>query len=100
MKAETNNGKRLFISGPPSKRRICWSVSLNCLDSMTSVFRDGRPPGQFAGWSESGQSRTRRWSPACSPEAAMAEPTPLFVGLDVHKDSIAGAHALGHSADP
>ena len=30
----------------------------------------------------------------------MAEPTPLFVGLDVHKDSIAGAHALGHSADP
>ena len=30
----------------------------------------------------------------------MAEPTPLFVGLDVHKDSIAVAHALGHSADP
>jgi len=30
----------------------------------------------------------------------MAEPTPLFVGLDVHKDSIAVAHAQGHSADP
>jgi transposase len=30
----------------------------------------------------------------------MSEPTPLFVGLDVHKDSIAGAHALGQSAEP
>ena len=30
----------------------------------------------------------------------MAEPTPLFVGLDVHKDSIAVAHARGQSADP
>ena len=30
----------------------------------------------------------------------MAQPTPLFVGLDVHKDSIAVAHAQGHSADP
>ena len=30
----------------------------------------------------------------------MSEPTPLFVGLDVHKDSIAVAHALGQSADP
>ena len=30
----------------------------------------------------------------------MAEPTPLFVGLDVHKDSIAVAYALGQSADP
>ena len=30
----------------------------------------------------------------------MAEPTPLFVGLDVHKDSIAVAHAQGLSADP
>jgi transposase len=30
----------------------------------------------------------------------MAEPTPLFVGLDVHKDSIAVAHAHGQSADP
>ena len=30
----------------------------------------------------------------------MAEPTPLFVGLDVHKDSIAVAHAQGQSADP
>ena len=30
----------------------------------------------------------------------MSEPTPLFVGLDVHKDSIAVAHAQGHSADP
>jgi transposase len=30
----------------------------------------------------------------------MAEPTPLFVGLDLHKDSIAVAHARGHSADP
>jgi transposase len=30
----------------------------------------------------------------------MAQPTPLFVGLDVHKDSIAVVHALGHSADP
>ena len=29
----------------------------------------------------------------------MAEPTPLFVGLDVHKDSIAVAHAQGQ-ADP
>ena len=30
----------------------------------------------------------------------MTQPTPLFVGLDVHKDSIAVAHALGHSANP
>ena len=30
----------------------------------------------------------------------MEKPTPLFVGLDVHKDSIAVAHALGQSADP
>ena len=30
----------------------------------------------------------------------MAKSTPLFVGLDVHKDSIAVAHALGQSAYP
>ena len=30
----------------------------------------------------------------------MAEPTPLFVGLDVHKDSIAVAHAQDQTADP
>ena len=30
----------------------------------------------------------------------MSETTSLFVGLDVHKDSIAVAHALGQSADP
>ena len=30
----------------------------------------------------------------------MAQPTPLFVGLDVHKNSIAVAHAQGQSADP
>jgi len=30
----------------------------------------------------------------------VSESTPLFVGLDVHKDSIAIAHAQGHSADP
>ncbi len=30
----------------------------------------------------------------------MTEPTPLYVGLDVHKDSIAVAHALGQCADP
>ena len=30
----------------------------------------------------------------------MAKSTPLFVGLDVHKDSIAVAHAQGQSADP
>jgi transposase len=30
----------------------------------------------------------------------MSEPTPLFVGLDVHKDSIAVAHAQGQCADP
>jgi hypothetical protein len=30
----------------------------------------------------------------------MAEPTPLFVGLDVHKDSIPVAHAQGHSTAP
>ena len=30
----------------------------------------------------------------------MTQPTPLFVGLDVHQDSIAVAHARGHSADP
>ncbi|MFN7984147.1 MAG: IS110 family transposase [Vicinamibacterales bacterium] len=30
----------------------------------------------------------------------MAQSTPLFVGLDVHKDSIAVAHAMGESAPP
>jgi transposase len=30
----------------------------------------------------------------------MRQPTPLFVGLDVHKDSIAVAHARAQSADP
>ena len=30
----------------------------------------------------------------------MPEPTTLFVGLDVHKDSIAVAHAEAHRADP
>ena len=30
----------------------------------------------------------------------MAQPTKLFVGLDVHKDSIAVSHARGQSADP
>jgi transposase len=30
----------------------------------------------------------------------MGQSTPLYVGLDVHKDSIAVAHALGQSADP
>ena len=30
----------------------------------------------------------------------MAKSTPLFVGLDVHKDSIAVAHAQGQSAEP
>ena len=30
----------------------------------------------------------------------MAKSTPLFVGLDVHKDSIAVAHAQSQSADP
>jgi transposase len=30
----------------------------------------------------------------------MTQPTPLFVGLDVHKDSIAVAHAQGQSAEP
>ena len=30
----------------------------------------------------------------------MSQSTPLFVGLDVHKDSIAVAHAQGQSADP
>ena len=30
----------------------------------------------------------------------MSEPTPLFVGLDVHKDSIAVAYAQGQRADP
>ena len=29
----------------------------------------------------------------------MSESTPLFVGLDVHKDSIAVAHAAGGRAD-
>ena len=29
----------------------------------------------------------------------MAKSTPLFVGLDVHKDSIAVAHAEGDRAD-
>ena len=30
----------------------------------------------------------------------MSDPTPLFVGLGVHKDSIAVAHAQGQCADP
>jgi transposase len=30
----------------------------------------------------------------------MAQSTPLFVGLDVHKDSIAVAHAAGGSPEP
>jgi hypothetical protein len=30
----------------------------------------------------------------------MAQSTPLCVGLDVHNDSIAVAHAQGQSADP
>ena len=30
----------------------------------------------------------------------MSEVTPLFVGLDVHQDSIAVAYAQGQSADP
>ena len=30
----------------------------------------------------------------------MAQPTPIVVGLDVHKDSIAVAHAQGECADP
>jgi len=30
----------------------------------------------------------------------MAQSTPLFVGLDVHKDSIAVAHAGGDAAPP
>lgn len=30
----------------------------------------------------------------------MAQPAPLLVGVDVHKDSIAVAHAQGQSADP
>ena len=30
----------------------------------------------------------------------MSDPTPLFIGLDVHKDSIAVAHAQGQRADP
>ena len=30
----------------------------------------------------------------------MGKSTPLFIGLDVHKDSIAVAHAQGQSADP
>ena len=30
----------------------------------------------------------------------MSEPPPLFVGLDVHKDSIAVAHAQGQRAEP
>ena len=30
----------------------------------------------------------------------MSKSTPLFVGLDVHKDSIAVAHVQGQSTDP
>ena len=30
----------------------------------------------------------------------MGNNTPLFVGLDVHKDSIAVAHAAGDRSDP
>ena len=30
----------------------------------------------------------------------MAKSTPLFIGLDVHKDSIAGAQATGGGSEP
>ena len=36
----------------------------------------------------------------CYRRSTLSEPTPLFVGLDVHKDSIAVAYAQGQSADP
>ncbi len=36
----------------------------------------------------------------CSRRSALAQSTPRFVGLDVHKDSIAVAHAGGDAAAP
>src|ERR1017187_3499879 len=67
---------------------------------MTSACRHGRPPAQFAGWSASDQSRSRRGTPTVCPEGSHVRAYPLFVGFDFHKDSIAVAHAQGQSADP
>jgi transposase len=49
----------------------------------------------------SGQSRTlERTSEHFDRRSAMSQPTTLFVGLDVHKDSISVAHAAARESDP
>src|SRR5712691_11911721 len=70
------------------------------LDSMTSVPK-WADPRHNRGLVRFGPEPHAESSAGTSiRRSAMSESTTLFVGLDVHKDSIAVAHAEGHRADP